>query len=137
MKTNEKIIKTLAEFGLEEKEAEVYLASLVLGSTTILKLANQSGVNRTTTYEIINNLERKGLMKKEIRGLKTLFAPEPPEKLENTLKFKMKLLKQTLPELESKYHLKSTGSAIKYYEGLTAIKNLYDDILYDFKPHDF
>ena len=76
-------------------------------------------------------------MKKEIRGLKTLFAPEPPEKLENTLKFKMKLLKQTLPELESKYHLKSTGSAIKYYEGLTAIKNLYDDILYDFKPHDF
>ena len=137
MKANEKIIKTLAEFGLEEKEADVYLASLVLGSTTILKLANQSGVNRTTTYEIINNLERKGLMKKEIRGLKTLFAPEPPEKLENTLKFKMKLLKQTLPELESKYHLKSTGSAIKYYEGLTAIKNLYDDILYDFKPHDF
>lgn len=136
-KSDEKIINSLKELGLEEKEASVYLASLVLGPTTILKLSKQSEVNRTTTYEIIASLERKGLMKKDIHGLKTLFAPEPPERLEGTLEMKRSLLARTLPELEGKYHLKSTGSAIKYYEGLTAIKNLYDDILKDFKPNDF
>lgn len=137
MKKNEKIIDSLIELGLEEKEAYVYMASLVLGATTILKLSKQSGVNRTTTYEIIESLERKGLMKKEIYGLKTLFAPEPPERLEGALEAKRALLARTLPELEGKYHLKSTGSAIKYYEGLTAIKNVYDDLLKDMRPHDF
>lgn len=137
MKKEEKIIDSLKELGLEDKEANIYLASLLLGPTTILKLSRHSGVNRTTTYEVIDSLERKGLMKKEIHGLKTLFAPEPPERLENTLEMKRALLARTLPELEGKYHLKSTGSSIKYYEGLTSIKNVYDDILKDLKPHDF
>ncbi|MES2023362.1 MAG: helix-turn-helix domain-containing protein [Patescibacteria group bacterium] len=133
----DKIIKELMELGLEEKEAGIYLASLVLGATTILKLSNQSGINRTTAYEIIESLERKGLMKKEIHGLKTLYSPEPPERLENTLETKRSLLAKILPELDGKYYLKSTGSSIKYYEGLTAIKNVYNDIIKDLKPRDF
>ncbi len=137
MKKDEKIINSLKELGLEEKEACVYLASLALGVTTILKLSKYSGVNRTTTYEIINSLEKKGLMKKEIHGLKTLYAPEHPERLENTLEAKRNTLSRLLPELEGKYHLKSTESSIKYYEGFTAIKNVYDDILKDLKPNDF
>jgi sugar-specific transcriptional regulator TrmB len=109
----------------------------VLGGATILRLSKQSGVNRTTTYEIIDSLEQKGLMKKEIKGLKTLYAPEPPERLVGALEAKRILLTNTLPELEGKYHLKSTGSSIKYYEGLNAIKNVYDDLLKDLKPGDF
>ena len=137
IKKDEKILTSLMDLGLKEKEASVYLASLVLGSTTILKLAKHSGVNRTTIYEIIDALEKKGLMKKEIKGLKTLFAPEHPERLENTLEMKRSLLSRVLPELEGKYHLKSTESAIKYYEGLSGVKNVYDDLLKDLKPHDF
>lgn len=137
MAKDEKIIDSLKELGLEEKEASIYLASLVLGATTILKLSKQSGVNRTTAYEIIGILERKGLMKKEIRGLKTLYSPEPPERLEGTLETKRAVLTHLLPELEGKYHLKGTESSIKYYEGLTAIKNVYDDILKDLRPGDF
>ena len=134
---NEKILNSLREFGLKEKEASVYLASLALGATTILKLSKQSEVSRTTIYEVIDALEKKGLMKKVIKGLKTLYAPEHPERLENTLELKRTLLQKVLPELEGKYHLKSTESAIKYYEGLNAIKNVYSDLLKDLKPHDF
>lgn len=137
MKTEEKTIALLRDFGLQENEAAVYLASLSLGPTTILKLANHSGVNRTTVYEIVEALERKGLMKKEIKGLKTLFSPEHPARLENTLEQKRSALTRLLPELESKYHLKGTGSSIKYYEGLTAIKNLYDDLAHELRSTDF
>ena len=137
MRTEEKTIELLRDFGLHENEASVYLASLSLGATTILKLANQSGVNRTTVYETVEALERKGLMKKEIHGLKTLFSPEHPARLENTLEAKRSALTRLLPELESKYHLKGTGSSIKYYEGLTAIKNLYDDLAQELKSTDF
>jgi predicted transcriptional regulator len=134
---NEKTTSSLMELGFHENEASVYLASLPLGATTILKLSKHSGVKRTTVYEIVDSLERKGLMKKEIRGLKTLYSPEHPERLENTLETRRTLLSKILPELEGKYHLKSTESSIKYYEGLNAIKNVYDDLLKDLKPHDF
>lgn len=137
MRTEEKTLDLLKDFGLHENEAAVYLASLYLGATTILKLANQSGVNRTTVYEVVEALERKGLMKKEIKGLKTLFSPEHPTRLENTLEAKRSALTRLLPELESKYHLKGSGSSIKYYEGLTAIKNLYDELAHELRSTDF
>lgn len=134
---NDKLLENLKEFGLEENEAKVYLASLSLGPTTILKLSKHGEVKRTTVYEIVDSLEMKGLMKKEIHGFKTLYSPEHPERLKNTLEAKSTLLTRVLPELEGKYHLKGTESSIKYYEGLTAIKNVYDDLLKDSKRHDF
>ncbi len=134
---NDKLLSTLEEFGLEEAEAKVYLASLSLGPTTVLKLSKHSEIKRTTVYEIITALERKGLMKKEVHGLKTLYAPEHPERLENALENKRALLSRMIPELEGLFHLKGTESTIKYYEGLPAIKNIYDDLLKDFRPHDF
>ena len=137
MLKDDKIIDSLKEFGLEENEALVYFASLSLGITTILKLSNQSGVNRTTVYEVVESLGRKGLIKKEIKGIKTLFSPEHPQRLENSLEAKRASLSKLLPELEGKFHLKSTGSSIKYYEGLAAIKNLYADMFDELKSQDF
>lgn len=134
---DQKILDSLIEFGLEENQARVYIASLSLGATTVLKLSKHSEIKRTTVYEVVDALERKGLMKKEVHGFKTLYSPEHPERLESTLESKRTLLSRLLPALEGKYHLKGTESSIKYYEGLTAIKNLYDDILKDLKPKDF
>ena len=134
---NEKIFDSLIQLGLEEKEAKVYLASLSLGASTILKLSKVSEVKRTTIYEIIDALERKGLMKKEIHGFKTLYSAEHPERLENSLDVKKMLLSRMLPELEGLYHLKGTESSIKFYSGLKSIKNIYDDLLKDLKPHEF
>jgi sugar-specific transcriptional regulator TrmB len=137
MKKDEKTIQELVNIGLSENEAALYLAALTMGATTVLKLAKCSEVNRTTAYEVIESLEKKGLMKKEIRGLKTLYAPEHPERLENALERKRTALTQLLPELEGKFKLKGKGSSIKYYEGLEAVKNLYEDLLDDLRPGDF
>jgi hypothetical protein len=76
-------------------------------------------------------------MKKEIRGFKTLYAAEHPERLESTLDSKRALLARVLPELEGLYNLKGTESTLKYYEGLKAVENIYDDLLKELKPHDF
>jgi len=134
---NKKLFDSLIQIGLEEKEARVYLASLSLGPSTILKLSKVSEVKRTTIYEIIDSLEKKGLMKKEIHGFKTLYSAEHPERLENSLDAKRIMLSKMLPELEGLFQLKGTESAIKFYNGLHAIKNIYNDLLKDLKPHEF
>ena len=134
---NTKLLTSLTQFGLDEHEAKVYLAGLSLGPTTVLKIAQSTDVKRTTVYEIITALIHKGLMKKEIKGFKTLYISEHPEKLESTLETKRTLLARVLPELEGMYNLKGGESTLKYYEGLKAIKNVYDELLADLRPHDF
>jgi sugar-specific transcriptional regulator TrmB len=134
---NEKLLNSLTQFGLDENESKVYLAALSLGPTTVLKISKVTDVKRTTVYEVITSLIQKGLMKKEIKGFKTLYASEHPERLENTLDSKRAILSRVLPELEGMYNLKGSESTIKYYEGLKAIENIYDELLADLKPHDF
>jgi sugar-specific transcriptional regulator TrmB len=134
---NPKLLISLTEFGLDQNEAKVYLAALTLGATTVLKISKSTDVKRTTVYELITSLIHKGLMKKEIKGFKTLYTAEHPEHLESTLDAKRAVLSRVLPELEGMYNLKGGESTMKYYEGLKAIKNLYDELLTDLKPHDF
>ncbi|MBP6884973.1 MAG: hypothetical protein KBC17_04120 [Candidatus Pacebacteria bacterium] len=134
---NDKLLAALREFGLEESEANIYLSALSLGATTVLKLSKATGVKRTTVYEVIDSLTTKGLMKKEIRGFKTLYAAEHPDRLQNALEERRVALSRILPELEGIFNLKGTEGAIKYYEGIQAIRNIYDDLLKDLKPHEY
>lgn len=41
------IIASLRQFGLNEKQAKVYLACLELGSASVQKIAKKAGVERT------------------------------------------------------------------------------------------
>lgn len=63
----------LKQLGFADKEAKVYLASLKLGSNTIQEIARSAGVNRATTYVIIEKLIKKGLMSSIKKGKKTFF----------------------------------------------------------------
>lgn len=52
-----------------------------------------------------------------------------PEKLESILEAKRKRFKKFFPELSALYNLKESGAFLKYYEGLEAVKSLYDSLL--------
>lgn len=132
----DKLLTTLKDLGLSENEAKVYLASLSLGPSTILKIAKTAEIKRTTVYSLIESLKQKGLINIEVRGFKKLFAAENPEKLENILEERRKKLKSSLPEFLALYSLKGGESIIKYYEGLVAVKSIYEELLKDVKPHE-
>ena len=85
---NEQLIEILKEIGLSENEAEVYLTSLSLGPTTILKIAKSSGIGRTTVYSVIETLKNKGLIHIKPVGLKQLYVAEHPDRLENIIENK-------------------------------------------------
>lgn len=135
-KIEEKLEKSLHDFGLGEEEAKVYLTGLSLGSTTILNLSKKSGISRTTVYSLINSLSQKGLFRVNIRGFKKTYEAENPEKLEQMLKFKIENLKNSIPDFLSIYNLKETEGNIRYYEGLGSIKPLYLESLNDVLPQD-
>ncbi len=131
---SKQIIAVLLEIGLSEKEAKVYFAALVLGPTSILKISKESAIKRSTVYSIIESLQRKLLIKKEVFGVRELYVAAPPSDLENLLLQKRKKFQKIVPQLNSLYKLEGAESIIKYYEGVEATRGVYLDLIKTVKP---
>lgn len=130
------LLATLKDIGLTDHEAQVYLANLALGPSTVAKIAQEAEIKRTTAYYVIGSLQQQGLMNIEIKGFKQLFVAENPEKLESVLETRKRAFKKVLPEFSALYNLHGSESTIRYYQGLEAIKHVYENLLADVRPHD-
>lgn len=128
---NDQLLGILEEIGLNENEAKVYLAALNLGSTTVLKLAQAAEIKRPTVYTVVESLKQKGLMAIEVKGFKKKYVAEDPKKLEAVLDAKKKKFATLLPQFSTLYNLDGSAGAIKYYEGLEAIKGVYENLIRD------
>ena len=135
MKT-ELLQKTLENIGLSAQEAAVYLAALKIGSGSILDLARASNIKRTTVYNVVASLQQKGLMIREVKGWKTKFAAERPEKLEAIIEARKADLAKTLPDLSALYNLRGEEGTIRFYDGLEAVKSVYESLLTEIKPYE-
>jgi sugar-specific transcriptional regulator TrmB len=134
---NKQLIATLKEIGLTENESKVYLHTLSLGPTTALSIARSASIQRTTVYTVIESLKKKGLIHTESKGLKQLFVAEHPDRLDMVLEERKNKLKKAFPELLALHNLQGGDSTVKYYEGITAIKSLYDELIAEMNPHEF
>lgn len=127
----------LRKLGLKEKEAGVYLAALELGYSPVQKIAQKAGVSRPTAYTIIEALIKKGLMRKvkrkgAVKGEKTYFVAESPDKLLGLLHVQKREAEEKEREfiriistLQSRYYL-AGQSEIKTYEGKEGLKVLLE-----------
>lgn len=119
----------LISLGLEEKEAVIYLSALSLGKTSILKISQNSEIKRTTVYDIVERLIKKGLMFTEKSGWKTFYRAAHPEKIEGIIERQKTTLAQMMPELEELYKTDGVQGFIREYHGLEAMKGIYSGIL--------
>ncbi len=76
-------LKTL---GLHTKEANVYVALLMIGSGTVSEVAKKAEINRTTGYDILSSLCAKGLVSISGKEPKQEYRCENPDKLLSFLK---------------------------------------------------
>jgi len=119
----------LKQIGLEEKEAKVYLAALELGPTNIQNLTRKSGIKRSTVYEMLKNLSKKGLISESTKGKRPVIIASEPENLKRNLKSKEQLLSEILPELRSISNVGFVKPKIMFYEGKDGIREIYRDTL--------
>lgn len=133
-----KIIEGLQNLGLTEKEAKVYIALLQLGKATAYSVALRSNLKNSTTYVILENLIDKGIVKKIPRVKKTLFTAINPEDLFSIIKSKItNAEKEILPELKALNRGKEHKVKVSYYQGLRAIRRLYNEIAKKMKNKEF
>lgn len=121
--------ETLAQFGLINKEDDVYLACLELGLASVNEIAVKANIKRTTAYDVLANLIKKGLVGQTQKGKKRLFYAEQPEKLNKLLEEKQAKLAEIMPMLKSLYNTAGEKPKIRYYEGKEGLKEVYCDTL--------
>jgi HTH-type transcriptional regulator, sugar sensing transcriptional regulator len=129
--------KKLKKFGFSEKEASIYIAILELGEASASNIANKSGQNRTTTYSILSQLVREGVVKKTKKKTKTFFFVEDVNNLNDSLKQKKRVLNDLLPELSALHNILPSKPKITFYEGEGGMRDFYLHILDTLLPGDF
>lgn len=119
----------LREYGLSEKEVKLYLANLKAGDSTANRLSELTGIRRTTVYEVIEALKKKGIISSYSKEKKLFFTAAKPETLISRLKEKEETIKRILPELNLLINAVSEKPEVQLFEGVTGIKNAIDDML--------
>ena len=99
----DELTENLKKFGLSEKEAKVYLASLELGDSTATDISIKSSLPRTLVYDILERLIEQGLISYSIKNNKKYFLAVHPKELLNILREKETTISSVMPELEEIY----------------------------------
>ncbi len=130
----------LEQLGFSENEIKVYTALLELDSGSVIQITKQAGINRTSCYDVLESLIKKGLVSKFRKKKKIFFSAADPRRLtsyldrekeeyEKKINFKKEQIKEILPELISLINPRGTHPRVSFYEGEKGMREAYEDTL--------
>lgn len=123
------IHEILAQIGLDKLQADVYLAALELGESTVLPIAKKAGIKRTYCYDILAELQRKNLVTYFEKNNRRRYVAENPEKIGQIMQERLKDFRDILPELKSIHNSAGVKPKIRFYEGKEGIMSVYEQFL--------
>ena len=140
---NAPLVIKLQKTGFGEKEAKIYVALLELGGAYPSRIAEYSGLNRSTTYKILTDLSIRGLVNEIEKRNKYFYQIEKPEKITRFIESKKKRIedefdrtKELIPEIEGLFGMLKKHPKVTYYEGIEGVMSIYEDMLLEKKPYE-
>lgn len=119
----------LRKAGLTGNEAKVYLELLRRGSISANELSKKVSMDRTLTYQILNNLVEKGLVSHIIKEHKKYFEVTDPENLFRVVEEQKELIGALIPKLKKIEKVSEIKQEAKVYEGKEGLKTFYRELL--------
>ncbi len=127
----------LQEIGFSEGEAKTYTELLKIGPQAVSVIAKRLLLNRTTTYFILNALEKKGVVSSYINKNVKVFSANDPncfiaylDRKCRTFEYYRSQFLNMAPqfrEIVEKYDFKKP--VISYFEGIEGVKHVIHDTL--------
>jgi sugar-specific transcriptional regulator TrmB len=140
---NISFINKLERVGFTDKEAVVYVSVLELGGAFPSRVAEYSGLNRSTTYKILLSLSIRGIINEIEKKNKIFYQIDKPEKVLRYVENKTKQfedsveeIKKILPEIEGVYNAGQNRPKITYLNGVENILSVYNDMVSYKKPYE-
>jgi HTH-type transcriptional regulator, sugar sensing transcriptional regulator len=119
----------LQNYGLNDKEAEIYLAALELGHATGFQIYKKTTIKKPTVYYHLDELHKRGFLSFTSKGNKKYYVAEDPEKIKKNLEEKLSSFEDLLPQLRSIYNVSKSKPKVRFYEGKNGLKEVYADTL--------
>lgn len=101
----------------------------------VTQITRKAGLNRTTGYDVLDNLVAKGLVSISGKEPKQEYAAESPERIISLLEREkeikneqLKKIRSLLPEIKSLHNV-TLRPRVRFYEGIQGLKDIYEDTL--------
>lgn len=130
------IQSSLEYIGLKPKEAKIYRALLELGEASVVQIAKNAGIKRTTVYNILPDFISRGIASSTTKKKRRVYFVEDPRSLKNDIKEKGNVIDNLMPELLAIQNVIPSKPRITFYEGVGGMKDLYEDTLDSCKEGD-
>lgn len=114
---------------MDDKEAALYLAGLKFGSAPASHYAKETGLNRITAYNVLEELVRKGYFTINRKLRSKWYAPIAPEYVSVEARKSVDALDRVLPELKSLMRAKFRKPRVRFFENWEGVKMVYEDSL--------
>ncbi len=115
----------LQKLGMGKRESEIYLTLLESGPQLPQHIARNTGIKRTTLYEIFPEMIATGLISDFSQGKRRLFQATAPKFLLERYEKRYKEIKNNITELTSIYRMQGLRPKVEMFEGYEGIKKLY------------
>jgi hypothetical protein len=131
----DRVTETLKNFGLSENETIVYLAALKHEETAPYQLSKDTGIPRTTVYDVLLGLSLKGLVEMEksdgIQKQQTRIRATNPSVLRSIIRERHQELNRIevdvvdiLPIIKSSFTANTQSSDFQYFSGIEGAKSV-------------
>jgi sugar-specific transcriptional regulator TrmB len=121
------IEEILIQNGFSPKEAKVYLAILEIGEATMSMIARKAKIERSTVYDVVNDLQQKGFAFITVRKRLKYVSPISPSVLIGRFKNSATRAESILPDLLDLAYKSPLKPRIKFFEGLDGIKLIFKE----------
>jgi sugar-specific transcriptional regulator TrmB len=129
MSTQDPLKQILKDLGLNEKESAVYLSLLEFNEALPSSIARKANVKRPTTYVILEQLQKKGLVSHFQKGGVNHYRAVDPKMLLEEQKTKLDKLEKILPELLSLHERFTVTPQLSIFEGREGLIQIMEDTL--------
>ncbi len=122
----------LEEIGLTEGESKVYLSLLNIGSSTIGKIIKEAQVSNSKIYDILDRLNKKGLVGISMINNVRHFEAKNPSIIKELISEKeesITKIKNEIPRLQKMYEFAENPQEAEILQGVKGIKTFTEMIL--------
>ena len=131
MEIDDTLIDGLTKIGLQKYQAQVYVATVVLGEASAYLIAKESSVPRSKVYEVIDGLVELGFMAKVPSDKGMLFsALSPEDTIDNAIDQIVSTIngvKKEIESLQEKQKERSSDPPIVIFNNTNALLEMIDE----------
>ncbi len=131
MANNNPLLDSLSAFGLNSKQAKLYLTCLESGLSTVQDLAKKSGIRRTSIYSLLDDMEDMGILNVVRRKNKTFLVAQSPEMLLTNFDERREKIFRSISDLKAIHQGAVTQHPqFIFYRGREGFKNFWRDLIH-------